>query len=81
MVDDFAEVFVGEDLLDAVREAMHLITWVEKDWVTRRRDDVFNEAWDRFCEAVKFKARFVFWKIADDDNRGAGEIHPAEILD
>ena len=81
LVEEFAERFVGEGLLEAVQEAMHPITWVEKDWMTRRRDDVFNEAWDRFCEAVKFKTRFVFWKVADDDNRGAGEIHPAEVLD
>ena len=80
LVDEFAEVFAGRGLLDAVQEAMHHIIWVEKDWVTRRRDDVFNEAWDLFCEAVKFKTRFVFWNVADD-NRGAGEIHPAEILD
>ena len=81
LVDDFAEVFVGEGLLTVVQDAMHLITWVENDWATRRRDVVFNEAWDRFCEAVKFKTRFVFWMLTEDNGRGAGEIPPAKILD
>lgn len=81
LVDDFADVFVGEGLLNAVQEAMHPIKWVENDWATRRRDVVLNEAWGRFCKAVKFKTRFVFWMLANDQNRGAGEIAPARILD
>ena len=81
LVDEFADVFVGRGLLAAVQEAMHHITWVENDWATRRRDVVLSEAWDRFCEAVKFKTRFVFWMLTADHGRGAGELHPAKILD
>ena len=81
LVTDFEGVFVDEDLLDAVRQAVHDITWVESDFVTRRRDVVLTEAWNRFCEAVKFETRFVFWLLPDDDDLGAGEIPPAKILD
>ncbi len=80
--DEFDWVFSSEELLDAVRTAVHDITWVEKDFITRRRDDVLLEAWDRFCEAVKHKTRFVVWLLPPDDNDLApGEIPPAKILD
>lgn len=80
--DEFDWVFSSEELLDVVRTAVHDITWVEKDFITRRRDDVLLEAWDRFCEAVKHKTRFVVWLLPPDDNDLApGEIPPAKILD
>ena len=82
LVDDFYWVFSSQELLDAVRAAVHHITWVEKDFITRRRDDVLIEAWDRFCEAVKHKTRFVIWLLSpDEDDLAPGEIPPAEILE
>ena len=80
LIEDFAEIFVGKGLLAAVKESMHDTTWVENDWATRRRDVVLNEAWDRFCNDVKLKTRFVFWMVTQDDDLGAGEISPAKIL-
>ena len=82
LVDEFYWVFSSEELLDAVRKAVHDITWVEKDFITRRSDDVLIEAWDRFSEAVKHKTRFVVWLLPlDDDDLAPGEIPPAKILD
>ena len=82
LVEDFYWVFSSQELLDAVRAAVHDITWVERDFITRRRDDVLIEAWDRFCEAVKHKTRFVVWLLRpDDDDLAPGEIPPAKILD
>ena len=82
LVDDFYWVFSGGELLDAVRAAVHAITWVEKDFITRRRDEVLIEAWDRFCEVVKHKTRFVIWLLRpDDDDLAPGEIPPAKILE
>ena len=82
LVDDFYWVFSSGELLDAVRAAVHDITWVEKDFITRRPDDVLIEAWDRFCEAVKHKTRFVVWLLPpDDDDLAPGEIPPARILE
>ena len=72
LIDDFEWVFVGEDLLSAVREAVHDITWVESDFVTRRRDIVLTESWDHFCEIVKHETRFVFWLLPHDNDLGAG---------
>ncbi|MYF45470.1 MAG: hypothetical protein F4223_03345 [Rhodobacteraceae bacterium] len=79
---DFHWVFSSEELLEAVAAAVHDITWVEKDFITRRRDNVLIEAWDRFCEAVKHKTRFVVWLLRpDDDDLAPGEIPPAKILE
>ena len=82
LIEDFYWVFSSQELLDAVRAAVHDITWVESDFITRRRDEVLIEAWDRFCEAVKHKTRFVVWLLRpDDDDLAPGEIPPAKILD
>ncbi len=82
LVDDLAWVFASQELLDVVRTTVHDITWVEEDFITRRRDDVLSEAWGRFCEAVKHKTRFVVWLLRpDDDDLAPGEIPPAKILE
>ena len=82
LVHEFYDIFSSEDLLKAVHEAVHDITWVEEDFATRRRDDVLTEAWDRFCEAVKHKTRFVIWfQNLEDDDPYTGEISPAKILE
>ena len=51
------------------------ITWVEKDFITRRRDHVLTEAWDRFCEAVKHKTRFVIWLLLGSLRREIKFLH------
>lgn len=82
LVGEFDTVLIGEGLLDAVRDAMHDTTWVDHNFVARRRDVVLTEAWDRFCSAVKYETRYVFWRRPGDDaDPGVGEIAPAEILD
>ncbi|MCQ3809284.1 MAG: RES domain-containing protein [Acidimicrobiia bacterium] len=82
LVFDFAWIFSCQELLEAVGAALHDITWVEKDFITRRRDDVLIEAWDRFCEAVKHETRFVVWLLQpDEDDLAPGEIPPAKILE
>ena len=81
LVYDFSWVFSSQELLDTVAAAVHDITWVEKDFITRRHDDVLIEAWDRFSEAVKHKTRFVVWLLQpDEDDLAPGEIPPAKIL-
>lgn len=84
LVDDFADVLVSNGLVEAVQDAMDEITWVEENFASRRRDEVLNESWDRFCETVKYETRYVIWlrKDHDEDNmRSAGEVPPALILD
>ena len=82
LVHEFYDDFASEELLEAVCAAVHDITWVEKDFITRRRDDMLIEAWDRFCEAVKHKTRFVIWLLEpEDDDLDPGEIPPAKILE
>ena len=82
LVHEFYDDFASEELLEAVCAAVHDITWVEKDFITRRRDDVLIEAWDRFCEAVKHKTRFVIWLLKpEEEDLYPGEIFPAKILE
>jgi hypothetical protein len=82
LVDQFDTVLVGEGLVDAVRDAMHDTTWVEYDFAARRRDVVLTESWERFCDAVKFKTRYVFWRsLEHESDEGAGEVPPARVLD
>ena len=81
-VHDYWDIFSSEELLDAVCAAVHDITWVEKDFITRRRDDVLTEAWDRFCEAVKHRTRFVVWLLKPERcDLDPGEMVPAKILE
>ena len=43
---------------------------------------MLTEAWDRFCEAVKHKTRFVIWfQNLEDEDPYTGEISPAKILE
>ena len=79
---DHEWVFENEALFETVRDTVHNTTWVEKDFVTRRRDEVLAESWNEFCDAIKFNTRFVFWLLpkVDPYALGAGEISPADIL-
>ncbi len=81
LVWDFEYVFKSEELLMAVCDAIHYDIWVEKDWVTRRRDEVLTDAWTEFCEAVKYHTRYVIWLLPEVEDIGAGEIQLSRILD
>ncbi|GGQ70226.1 HEPN-associated N-terminal domain-containing protein [Couchioplanes azureus] len=84
LVSDHSDVLIGDGLVEAVQTAMHDRTWVEKDFAWRRRDQVLNESWDQFCNAVKYRTRYVIWLQDDPDELEAdhtGEVPPARILD
>jgi len=81
IVDDFCHIFKRESLLTAVQEAMQPATWVERDFMTRRRDIALSASWEEFCDLVKFRTRFVFWRLPVNNDLGAGEISPSKILD
>lgn len=82
VVAEFAYVLTGERLFEDLLGAIHDRAWVEKDFAWRRRDEVLNEAWDRFCYAVKYETRYVLWLLNTDDEEDAstGEVPPARIL-
>ena len=63
LVADFNDVLTGDGLVEAVQNTMHETTWVEKNFAWRRRDEVLNESWDRFCEAVRYETRYVLWLV------------------
>ena len=81
LVCEFGYVFVGDGLLDAVIEATRLDTMAEFDFITRRRDVALSSSWEEFCEIVKYRTRYVFWRLPIDEDLGAGEIPPELILD
>jgi len=75
---------VGDGLLDAVRDAMHDRPWVEVNFAHPRRDEALFASWERFCEAVQYETRYVFWLREDEDEeemRWTGEIPASRILD
>lgn len=83
LVGEYEDVLVGDGLIDAVRSSIHETTWVERDYVWRRRDEVLSDAWASFSDAVKYHTRYVFWLTNDEDEdreRGYGEVPAAKIL-
>lgn len=83
LVGEFEDILVGDGLIDAVRRSLHDTMWVERDYVWRRRDEVLSDAWGAFCEAVKYRTRYVFWLTNNEDEereRGYGEVPVAKIL-
>jgi hypothetical protein len=83
LVEEFGDVLVGEGLLDAVQEAMDNRIWVEAHFIQPRRDEALFAGWERFCEAVQYKTRYVFWRRHEDDEQGlgAGDIPASRMLD
>lgn len=85
LVGEFDSVLTGEGLIEAVREAMHDRTWVEVNFAHPRRDEALSASWERFCEAVQFETRYVFWlrRDAEDEEeaRWTGEVPASRILD
>jgi hypothetical protein len=83
LVGRFEDVLLGEGLVDEVRNSIHDTTWVERDSVWRRRDDVLRDAWSAFSESVKYRTRYVIWLVDDVDEqelRGYGEVPPGKII-
>lgn len=83
LVTDFEYVFVGNGLIDDVRDSVHDKTWVERDYVWRRRDEVLRDAWSAFSDGVKYHTRYVIWLVEDvneQELRGYGEVPPAKVL-
>jgi len=85
LVGEFWDVLTGDGLLDAVRDAMHDTTWVEVDFHQPRRDEALSASWNRFCEAVQYQTRYVFWlrrdEAEEEQARWTGEILATHILD
>lgn len=81
LICDFGYVFKSEELAEAICKVVHDDTWVERDWITRRRDKVLTDTWTRFRDAVKYQTRYVIWLLPEIEDIGAGEIQLSRILD
>jgi HEPN/RES N-terminal domain 1/RES domain len=83
LVETFGHVLTGAGLVEAVSAAMHNRTWVEVVFAGPRRDEALTASWDRFCHAVMYETRYVFWLRGDGGEQhelGVGEIPAARIL-
>lgn len=84
LAESFDYIFQADGVLETVQSAMHDITWADRDFQVRERDVVLNEAWEKFCAAVRHRTRFVFWLTEDSEealeDEDYGEISPARIL-
>lgn len=82
LIGEFDGLLVGDGLVEAVREALDDDEWVAKDWAIPAVGERLTEAWDRFCQLVKYETRYVIWrKPATPGQPDPGEIDPARILD
>jgi hypothetical protein len=74
-------LFLGDGLLEAVRDSIYDESWVALDFAIRHRDEVLGDAWGAFCNAVKFETRYVIWlRQYDPDAELGGEVPIAKIL-
>ncbi len=82
LVDHYADIFVGDGLLEAVRDALVDEVWVASDWAWSSRDEALTESWDSFCHVLKYETRYVIWRRPRGRRDGGTEdIPPARILD
>lgn len=86
LLEEFGDVFASAKLRDAVKEAIVDTQWVDKSWNRRPFDAALKDSWQEFCDAVKYKTRYVLWLRPDSSldeelQRGVGEISPAQILE
>lgn len=83
LVEEHAEYLTGPGLVDAVIAAMVDQLWVEIGFAGPRHDEALWASWERFCTAVKYETRYVFFlrpDQGDEDEPGAGEISAGQIL-
>ncbi len=83
LIGEFSDVLSGDGLVDAVRLLAHDTMWVERNFAWRRRDEVLDDAWARFCRTVKYETRYVIWlneQTSSEEAAMTGEIPPARIL-
>jgi hypothetical protein len=53
-----------------------------RSFIEPRRDQALAAGWERFCEAVQYQTRYLFWLRQDDEpGLGAGDIPASHILD
>lgn len=84
LVWDYADVLIGNGLVEAVQDSMHDRTWVEKDFALERRDVALHTSWTAFCDIVKYRMRYVLWIDAsrrDPQYPDGDEVPPSQILD
>jgi HEPN/RES N-terminal domain 1/RES domain len=82
LIDHYADIFVGDGLLEVIRDAVLDETWVASDWAWSSRDEALTESWDTFCHIIKYETRYVIWRQrSETQNGGSGAIPPARILD
>lgn len=87
LIEDYSDSFAQEkeeEIVESLKESMQHRTWVKRDFFSEGRDIAMADAWEKLCEQVKYKTRYVFW-LADSRKTksypSAGEITPAEVLD
>ena len=80
---EHGDALIGDGLADAVSRSVTDTTWVKKNFAWRPRDKVLSDAWDQFCETVKYHTRYVLWlreNVDLDEAQRTGEVPPALVL-
>lgn len=87
LIENYSDSFAQEkeeEIVESLKDSMQHRIWVKRDFFSVGPDIAMADAWEKLCEQVKYKTRYVFW-LADSRKTksypSAGEITPAEVLD
>ena len=68
------------NVIDAVYSNLHDKTWCERDPYGLREHEEHHYLWEAFCDMVKYKMRYVFFRMPESSNWNKEEA-PHKILD
>lgn len=71
----------NEELLDNLVDSIGDQQWCELDPYALRRHEADYYNWELFCEQVKYKSRYVFFRVKEEDFYGDMYIQPYQVLD
>lgn len=70
----------GDELHEAIVDAIGDDAWCEYDWLTLEPDESMKSSWDQFCEVVKHSRRFFFHNAGEPESLHPDERTPAQFF-
>jgi HEPN/RES N-terminal domain 1/RES domain len=81
LVHELGEDIGCDEFVDDVIAAYGGRGWCQRDYFQARLDEALGFSWERFAEIVKYRSRYVFMRLPDDDEyREYHEVEPAQML-
>ena len=82
LLESFGLLINNSDLFNDISDAFTDHDWCQRDYYSLSVGVAHRAGWDHFCQIVKNKRRFTFWKEYDRKSNEYDEevIHPAQML-